>query len=150
MLAARWDQFGPDFATWTKPAATTKQKSDHSVPLPPEARLLLAGLRKACDDSSYVFPGRLGGHRLDIKDAWHLICKAAKITGCRVHDLRHTYASNLASSGYGLHTIGKLLGHTTANTTHRYAHLTDASLREAVESVGTDSAKVVPLERGRR
>ncbi len=38
----------------------------------------------------------------------------------RMHDLRHTYASILASSGLSLPIIGRLLGHTQAATTQRY------------------------------
>jgi len=53
----------------------------------------------------------------------------AGITGLRVHDLRHHYASVLASSGYSLPVIGQLLGHTQAATTQRYAHLFDDVLR---------------------
>lgn len=50
----------------------------------------------------------------------------------RIHDLRHTYASVLASSGFSLPIIGALLGHTQTQTTARYAHLLDEPLREAV------------------
>ena len=46
----------------------------------------------------------------------------------RLHDLRHTYASILASAGMSLPIIGSLLGHTQAATTHRYAHLADDPL----------------------
>jgi site-specific recombinase XerD len=51
----------------------------------------------------------------------------------RVHDLRHTFASHLVSSGQSLHIVGKLLGHTQEKTTARYAHLAGGALREAVE-----------------
>jgi integrase len=54
----------------------------------------------------------------------------------RIHDLRHTYASILASSGLSLPIIGRLLGHTQAATTQRYAHLMDDPLRAATERVG--------------
>ena len=54
----------------------------------------------------------------------------------RLHDLRHSYASVLASSGLSLPIIGALLGHTQAATTHRYAHLLDAPLRAATERMG--------------
>lgn len=55
----------------------------------------------------------------------------------RVHDLRHTYASILASSGLSLPIIGALLGQTQAATTARYAHLLDDPLRAATEHVGS-------------
>ena len=54
----------------------------------------------------------------------------------RIHDLRHSYASILASSGLSLPLIGALLGHTQAATTQRYAHLLDDPLRAATERVG--------------
>jgi integrase len=48
----------------------------------------------------------------------------------RLHDLRHTYASILASQGLSLPIIGALLGHTQPQTTARYAHLLDDPLFE--------------------
>jgi integrase len=53
-----------------------------------------------------------------------------------VHDLRHSYASILASAGLSLPVIGALLGHTQPGTTARYAHLFDDPLRAATERVG--------------
>jgi integrase len=71
-----------------------------------------------------------------------------------VHDLRHTYASVLASSGLSLPIIGALLGHTQPDTTARYAHLLDDPLRVATERVGAivtgngdGKAEVIELSR---
>jgi integrase len=61
---------------------------------------------------------------------------ASDLPGVRLHDLRHTYASLLASSGLSLPVIGALLGHTQPATTARYAHLLDDPLRAATERVG--------------
>ena len=55
---------------------------------------------------------------------------------CRLRDLRHSYASILASAGLSLPVIGALLGHTRAATTQRYAHLLDGAWRAATEQVG--------------
>jgi site-specific recombinase XerD len=57
-------------------------------------------------------------------------------TTVRIHDLRHSYASHLVSNGISLHVVGKLLGHTQAVTTMRYAHLQDEALRAAVNHFG--------------
>lgn len=57
------------------------------------------------------------------------------ILDVRIHDLRHTYASILASKGTSLALIGALLGHTQTQTTLRYAHLADDPLRRATEMV---------------
>jgi site-specific recombinase XerD len=53
-----------------------------------------------------------------------------------LHDLRHSFASVLASGGIGLQIIGRLLGHSQASTTLRYAHFYDDPLREAAELMG--------------
>lgn len=153
----RWADLDLEKGTWTKPAATTKTRRLHSVPLSAPARQLLAKLRHdADDDAEYLFPSCAGGHRVDIKKTWYALCKVAKITGANVHDLRHTYASILASSGHSLPIIGRLLGHTQAATTDRYSHLADDPLRAATERAGaivTGNHKpgaVVPLKRRRK
>ena len=130
VLGMRWDNLDLETGIWTKPGATTKQKTVHRVPLSAPARQLLVDLQQDADDE-FVF------HRDDIKRQWESICRSAEITGARVHDLRHTYASLLASSGLSLPVIGALLGHTQAQTTSRYAHLLDDPLRRATETVGS-------------
>jgi integrase len=142
VLAAKWADIDLGTGTWTKPGSTTKQKTDHVVPLSAPARQLLAEIRDAQTSKhpkrplgEYVFPGT-GGHVVEIKKAWRTICKAAAIDGLRVHDLRHSFASQLASGGATLPLIGALLGHSNPTTTHRYAHLFDDPQRAAVEKVG--------------
>ena len=98
--------------------ATTKQRTEHRVPLSAPAIELLVKLRAgADDDAEFVFPGRRGGHRDYLKRPWPRICKAAQLTGVRVHDLRHSYASLLATAGFSLPMIGALLGHSQPSTT---------------------------------
>jgi hypothetical protein len=58
----------------------------------------------------------------------------------RIHDLRHSFASFGAGASLGLPIIGKLLGHSQAATTHRYAHLDADPLRRAVETIGNTIA----------
>ena len=85
----------------------------------------------------FVFPGKVAGQPLqDIKKAWNTIRSTANLAGVRIHDLRHTHASHLVSSGLSLSIVGKLLGHTQASTTQRYAHLADTPLREATAFFG--------------
>jgi integrase len=174
VLRAEWSQFDLDSATWTKPAAVTKDKRVHRVPLSDGAVALLKGIwdeapRKpdGRPESAYVFPAPLSGKpRSEIKDEWRAIALAAGLydeepplraggkpvrnVNCRLHDLRHTYASLLVSAGLSLPIIGALLGHTQASTTHRYAHLMDDPLRQATNKVsavvtGKKPAEVVPI-----
>jgi hypothetical protein len=64
----------------------------------------------------------------------------AGLTDARVYDLRHTFASVGAGGGLSLQIIGRLLGHTQARTTQRYAHLADDPLREAATKIATQIA----------
>lgn len=136
VLGATWSQFDLEVGVWTKPGATTKTNTEHRVPLSAPALKLLSDM-KAEAQSDYLFPGNIPGRPLrDIKRTWAGLCRAAEVEGVRLHDLRHTYASILASSGHSLLIIGRLLGHTKASTTMRYAKLYDDPLREATERVG--------------
>jgi integrase len=74
--------------------------------------------------------------RSDLKRPWKAVAKRAGLKGVRIHDLRHSYASVGAGGGLGLPIIGKLLGHTQAATTQRYAHLADDPLRRASNQIG--------------
>jgi integrase len=153
VLGAKWDQFDLEKGVWTKPSAHTKQNKEHRVPLSGPAMALLRGIKyeDSCvsvEDSKtkhvesrpkhdFVFPGKDGRPLTEIKRTWSSICRSVGLSGLRIHDLRHTYASLLASSGLSLPIIGALLGHTQAATTQRYAHLIDDALRQATERVGT-------------
>jgi len=78
----------------------------------------------------------------------------AGLSDARIYDLRHTFASIGAGGGLSLQIIGRLLGHTQARTTQRYAHLADDPLKEAAAKIaaqiagaGKTSAEVIPLDK---
>lgn len=133
-LTAEWTMFDLNAGVWTKPSHHTKQKRVHRIPLNKAAVRLVSGLPRS---PIYLFPGRVEGQPLqDIKKAWEVIRTAAQVPNLRMHDLRHSYASMLASNNLSLPIIGQLLGHTQAQTTQRYAHLLDETLRDATAHVG--------------
>jgi len=133
-LNATWDQFDAELKTWTKPAATTKQRRLHRVPVSLEVTTLLERRRQG-STAKYLFASASGQALTDIKKTWASVTKSAGIQNARVHDLRHTFASIAVSQGQSLPIIGAMLGHTQPQTTARYAHLFDAPLRYAAESV---------------
>jgi integrase len=81
-----------------------------------------------------------GAPRADLKGPWRRVCRAAGLEDLRLHDLRHSFASFGAGASLGLPIIGKLLGHSQAATTHRYAHL-DADPIRPIELLQAESAE---------
>jgi integrase len=89
--------------------------------------------------SSYVIPGNKPGARLiNLQKPWRRIRAKADLNDVRIHDLRHNFGSVAAGSGMSLPMIGKLLGHTQASTTQRYAHLATDPVRAAANLIGTE------------
>jgi integrase len=108
------------------------------VPLNQAARDVLE-MHPRDDDSPFVFPGRGGKQRTDIKRGVNRIKEKAGLPPDfrPLHGLRHVFASMLASSGQvDLYTLQKLLTHKSPGMTQRYAHLRDEALRRASDLAG--------------
>jgi len=83
-------------------------------------------------DSEYVFVNkRTGKPHTTIQKQWERIREKAGLRHCRLHDLRHTFASYLANSGRSLLEIQTLLGHASPKVTLRYSHLSQQTLMDA-------------------
>jgi integrase len=169
VLGMRWADVDLGTGVWSKMAESVKQKEDHITPISAPARQMLSEIRARQQQASphkplgeFVFPGANStAHRVYLERAWKGFCKAAKIEGLRIHDIRHSFASTLVSSGHTLPLIGALLGHASVSSTARYSHLFSDPLKQAVESVGrvieqaaggggNPAAEVVPLKPGGR
>ena len=146
VLTSRKEDFDLRRGIWTKPSHQTKQKRTEHLPLSAQALALVASIIEASDaNSPFVFSGNKPGQPLrEIKKFWSAVLRQAGITNYRRHDNRHTYASHLVSSGLSLEIVGRLLGHSTATTTMRYAHLADDPLRAAADRFGS---KIVSFQR---
>ncbi len=71
----------------------------------------------------------------DLEKPWRRIRARAGLDDVRIHDLRHTYASNAVMSGLSIPMVGKMLGHTQMQTTMRYAHFADDPVQHAAARV---------------
>jgi len=112
---------------------------DQKIPLNDAAREMLK-VHPRYKRSPYVFPGRKGRKRTDIKHQVNRIKIAARLPKDfrALHGLRHVYASMLASSGQvDLYTLQKLLTHKSPTMTQRYAHLRDEALHKASALAGS-------------
>lgn len=84
----------------------------------------------------YVITGRKdGGHLTDLEKPWRRIRKEAGLVDVRIHDLRHSFASDALELGEDLIMIGKLLGHRDLKSTARYAHLKKEPIQRAVKEI---------------
>lgn len=93
------------------------------------------------EDNPYVITGQVEGQYLTgMQKPWRRIRKAAGLDDVRIHDLRHTFASNGVALGQGLPIIGKLLGHTQTQTTARYAHLAADPFLAAADKIAASLA----------
>jgi integrase len=132
LLDAKWDQFDLDQRRWRVP--NSKSGKARHVPLSQAAIDILAKVPR-WDDCPFVVPNPSTKKPYkDIYYVWNKARIAAGVPDCRAHDLRHTAASLLASSGHSLYVVGQILGHQRASTTQRYAHLSQESLLAAVDA----------------
>lgn len=110
--------------TWLQ-VPDTKTGVPKMVPVHPAIRAELARL---------PFPAR---HWRNWYELFEVARKRAKLVGLRMHDLRHSTASALISQGHSLHVVGQVLGHKTAQSTARYAHLYPKAAAAAVRKMPT-------------
>jgi integrase len=157
LIALRWGDVDLAEGRWTKPH--TKPGERQHVPLNAQARAVLAARyeRDPGVEQPFLRGRKLFSAERAVEHCWGRVRAAAELEGMRMHDLRHSFASTLANRGVDLYVIGKLLGHRRVETTRRYAHLVDGTLREATERAGraiADAARprrpnVVPMRKNR-
>ena len=107
------------------------------------AKKALGGLKRH-PRSPYVFYNKNGKAYYNVRKSFDAALKKCGIIDFRFHDLRHTFASQLAMAGVDFITLKELLGHKTIEMTQRYAHLSPGHKRTAVEilarEIGTQLA----------
>jgi integrase len=127
ILHARWADIDLERALLNVYSKTGRRH----IFLPPTAIAILTALPRRGD---YVIAGQIDGKpRADLNRPWRMVARRAKLEGVRLHDLRHSFASVAVSNGATLPILGRLLGHSQAQTTMRYAHLADDPVREVVK-----------------
>ena len=151
ILGLEWDWVNMERGEARLPDSKTGAKTLH---LPAPALEVLVGLPRI-EGVPYVLGAKRG--TTFVEEPWRRIRGAARLDDVRLHDLRHSFASVAVAGGMGLPIIGKMLGHTQAQTTQRYAHLASDPVKAAAATVagkiakamqGKPGAEVVPLRRG--
>ena len=141
VLNLRWRDIGEDAIN-----LPDSKTGPRAVPLGEAARAHIAALPGARHPGAFVFLRYAkGGGTYSLATCWQMVCEDAKLGRLRLHDLRHTAASQAVMAGENLPLVGKLLGHRRHRTTAGYAHLADSHLVEAVERVGATVAEAMKL-----
>ncbi|WP_084251182.1 site-specific integrase [Sphingomonas pruni] len=132
LLDAKWEEFSIDRKTWRIP--TTKTGKPRHVPLSQDAIAVLKSIPRF-DNCPYVVPNpETLKPFTSVYNAWNAARKRAGIPDARMHDLRHSAASNLVNAGQSLYVVAKVLGHAQVRTSERYAHLSADTLLTAVNA----------------
>jgi len=113
------------------------------IPLSPPALKVLAELPRVAGNPHVIVGKKPGKALVGLKGPWGRLKKRAGLENLRIHDLRHSFASVGVSSQMSLPILGALLGHTQAQTTQRYAHLSDDPLRQASGKIGSQIANAL-------
>lgn len=133
ILKARWENVRLDLRLLMVPLSKSG-KPRHI--LLSDAALDVLRVMPCTSGKSWLFPGHAPGKPLsDLYLFWNKIRRSLGLTDVRIHDLRHTFASFLVNAGHSLYEAQKMLGHGDPRTTMRYAHLGQASLLAAAETV---------------
>ena len=140
VLDLKWDEIGELGEDGASARLADSKTGPRTVWLGPEAARVLAELPQS-GNSGRVFPEDLTSQRL--YTVWCGIREEAGLPGLRIHDCRHTWASQGVMNGVGLTTVGRMLGHRNRETTAIYAHLDDTALRDAAAQAASVIARAM-------
>ena len=129
----RWDQIDFDSAI-----VTVTQKGSRRLTIPLNAQVM-AVLRSRKRDSDFVFRNPLTMSAYDgvPRKVWDRAKREAGINRVfRFHDLRHHFATKVATVAGSLGVVRDLMGHSDLSISSKYLHVIDGAKRSAVEQLG--------------
>lgn len=139
VLNLRWRNIGDEALN-----LEDSKTGPRAVPLGKGARAVIDAMPGLRDPNEFLFPRfatTKDPHRFIA--CWHAVREHAHLGKLRLHDLRHTAASQAVMSGESIPLVGKLLGHRRHETTAGYTHLEDGHLIETAEKVGNTIAEAM-------
>jgi site-specific recombinase XerD len=143
IINLKWPMIDWQHAVFNLPDTKTGQRS---VPVSSQVMALLREIQEHTGQprAGYVIRSRTGRRLTSLNKTWERIRVMAGIPDVRLHDLRHSFASDALMGGVPLAIIGKILGHRQPSTTQRYAHLSDRVVRDAIELTSARISESTP------
>jgi site-specific recombinase XerD len=129
-----------------------KGRKDRQTLLPAKLLDLLRCYWRSQRPTDWLFPGADARRPISPKAVFLACRKAAQRAGIskpiHPHSLRHAFATHLLEAGVNLRTIQILLGHANLETTARYLHVADVSVRSTVSPLDSfESLDILPIRR---
>ena len=132
LLDPKWEHFDLDRRLWRIP--TAKNGKACHVPTSSAMLAVLAQVPRI-EGCTYVVPNpKTKLPFVSVFCSWNTARKAAGLPEVRMHDLRHSMASNMVNAGRSIYEVAKTLGHTQLKTSQRYSHLSNETLLAAVDA----------------
>jgi integrase len=138
ILSLKWSDVDFEERVLTIRAFNTKTMKERQVSL--TTRLTLE-LEKLWDASPKVRDQIVFGFTNNVKNSFRSVRTEAGLPDIRFHDLRHTAATRLVAAHLPLPEVGRVLGHTQANTTYRYVNANIETTRRAAAALDAFNAE---------
>ena len=120
----KWDQY-----RGSRTHLRDSKTGVETIPLNNPTLEVLAGNERV-EGNPYVIVGtRESAYRTDLQEPW--------LKDVRIHDPRHTFASQAVMGGERIQLLGRIGGHTQTQTTARCTHLADDPLQSASNRVAS-------------
>jgi site-specific recombinase XerD len=129
-----------------------KGRKDRQTLLPAKLLELLRCYWRNQRPTDWLFPSADSTRPISPQAVFLACRKAAQKAGIskpiHPHSLRHAFATHLLEAGVNLRTIQILLGHANLETTARYLHVADVSVRSTVSPLDSlESLDILPIQR---
>jgi integrase len=161
-LSLTWGQLDMLNQTLTVGRAKTSSGTGRTIPINGDLSSILAAHREwfaerfgEAKSEQHLFPwgkpvpSDPTRHATDITWGWDQLRKDTGVS-CRLHDLRHTFATRLAENGVSESTMLALMGHMSRSMLERYSHIRMAAKRDAVAGVTLrqvgENSEAVPVK----
>lgn len=95
-------------------------------------------------DEWFIFGNIIPLHQTNIDRVKSNAIKQSNVRRIRIHDFRHSHASNLIANGVNIVAVSKRLGHSDINTTLKiYTHLLNKTEKEMIDYIEKSSQNLL-------
>jgi len=124
-------------------AFNTKTMKERQVAITTRLAIELERLKASAPDNSN---GLVFGIVNNVKRSFAAARSKAGLNDVRFHDLRHTAATRLVGAHIPLSEVGRVLGHSQANTTYRYVNADVETAKRAAAALDAFNAETMEAE----